>query len=201
MVGVESGELAVRLVEAAEMAKASQSSVSTGSGSLAGLSDHRKGKDGVKLEKRAKSSGAKKTCVHCGNGGHGSGLQERRDAPCPAFSIKCQGCGNMGHFAKHCDKVNAKAKANQRSRSTAKVSAIKDREEDKKEEEATRSLGSLSQGGPREEGGFFALSGNAHGPGGDSGVVCGRGDDGPCFGMPDPRTVQSVTMTQSTFWR
>merc|ERR1712059_192361 len=178
MVGVESGELAVRLVEAAEMAKASQSSVSTGSGSLAGLSDHRKGKDGVKLEKRAKSSGAKKTCVHCGNGGHGSGLQERRDAPCPAFSTKCQGCGNLGHFARHCDKVTAKAKANgQRSRSTAKVQAIKDRKEDEKEEEVSGSLGSLSQSGPRE-GDFFTLSGNTRGTGGVSGELCCRGDDG-----------------------
>merc|ERR1712059_152808 len=31
-----------------------------------------------------------------------------------------------------------------------------------------------------------------------SGVVCCRGDDGPCFGMPDPRTVQSVSTSQTS---
>ena len=56
--GVDSGELTlkqvVRLVEAAEMAKSVQSSVCA-KGSLAGLSDHRREKEGKKLERRAES--------------------------------------------------------------------------------------------------------------------------------------------------
>jgi hypothetical protein len=168
---MDSGELTlkhvVRLVEAAEMAKSVQASVSA-KGSLAGLSDHRREKEGKRLEHWAKSSsGGKKTCDHCGQSGHGSGLQERRDAPCPAFSVKCHDCNDMSHYARFCKTVKGKAKSSSRGSKTqsrgrgGKVATIKESGGVQGDGVVPVSgdLGSISGSQmPLPEGDFFSLS-------------------------------------------
>ena len=126
---VETGELSLakvtKLVEAAEMSKSSQASITKAGGLVGRISEHRKAKDEAKMKKRAggKQDGGKsapgKSCSSCGQRSHGSGLQERRDFPCPAFDIKCRDCSKMGHFAKHC-------KNKSKDKSTGQVKEVKE---------------------------------------------------------------------------
>ena len=124
------------------MAKGSQASVSKG-GQLSGMSDHRKGKEQGKQEKRRSSQlEGKKLCGSCGRRDHGSGLQDRRDASCPAFSVKCHG---MGHFTKYCPKGQGRARS--KSKGRAKVAVV----EEEKKEESSGTVGSMSSPSPDPE--------------------------------------------------
>ena len=124
----------MKLVEAAEMGKSSQASISKAGAVDGRLSEHKHGKEAGKQERRGqRTPEVKKSCGSCGRTDHGSGLQERLDAPCPAFSIKCS---VMGHFEKYCPKGHSRSK----SRGRGKVAGVTDEEE----EESTGRLGSLS---------------------------------------------------------
>ena len=113
---VESGELSlakvIKLVEAAEMGKSSQASISKAGAVVGRLLEHKRGKEEGKQKQRSNRTPGKvdKSCGSCGRSDHGSGLQERCDAPCPAFSIKCRGCSVLGNFKKYCPKGCSRSK-------------------------------------------------------------------------------------------
>ena len=126
---MESGELSLvkvtKFVEAAEMGKSSQASITKAGGLVGRLSEHRRGKEKSRQDKRGKSKprvAGDKSCSNCGNKSHGSSLQERREFPCPAFDIKCRDCNKVGHFAKHCSAVKGKSQA----KSGGQVAEMKD---------------------------------------------------------------------------
>ena len=155
---VESGELSLvkvtKLVEAAEMGKSSQASITKAGGLVGRLSEHRRGKEKSRQDKRGKSSsraGGDKLCSNCGNKTHGSSLQERREFPCPAFEIKCRDCGKVGHFAKHCSAVKGK----QNNKPGGKVAELKEAQEPSSSESASMNTVSVNASA---EGDFFRLS-------------------------------------------
>ena len=116
---VESGELSlstvVKLVEAAEMGKSSQASISK-AGQISRLSDHWKGKEQGKQEKRRFGQPeVKKSCGFCRRKDHGSGFQERRNASCSCFLVKCHECHAMGHLPSTARRARAGPGSSQRA--------------------------------------------------------------------------------------
>ena len=158
---VESGELSLvkvtKLVEAAEMGKSSQASITKAGGLVGRLSEHRRGKDKARQDKRGKSGkrgDGEKPCSCCGNKTHGSSLQERREFPCPAFDIKCRDCGKVGHFDRYCSQKPQQGKPQEQNK-TGKVAELKEVQEQGSSE---GSLNTVSAGSVAEGGDFFRLS-------------------------------------------
>ena len=137
----------VKMVEAAEMGKATQALVS-GSGAACRLSEHQKKKFDNKVQKNGGNRGAGgksdgKSCGYCGRGSH-----EREQ--CPAKSAECHLCKKRGHFkSKCCQKGKDK---------DTKVAEIKATEEPAAVVSTVSSAGDFAAEESELYGDFFRLS-------------------------------------------
>ena len=132
----------VKMVEAAEMGKATQALVS-GSGGVCWISEHQRKKQGGKQEKferrgQAGKPGDRIQCSFCGRSAHS------RDS-CPAKDVKCHGCDRVGHFKSRC--------RDRKDNSKKKVAELKD---SKGEEVSLNTLAVVSEDDALGDDDFFA---------------------------------------------
>ena len=152
---VEGGQLSLtrvlKIAEAHEMGKSSQSYVNSGA-QVSCLSEYQAKKRTSRQETRKKDDKPKdkdaKQCGNCGKTGHSSKLNDRRDN-CPAFDKTCSKCDTNGHFPHMC-RGGPKQTRNDRSKSKSKTSTVNevkskpDTKSEDKPNDDNANLGTLS---------------------------------------------------------